>query len=218
MSKKKKRVGFDLDGTLAYDLGEPEFDYTKVGPPIMSRVELAKRYIAEDRFEVCIFTARASLKDYETIFDGTPEEFLAAVKKPIEEFCLKYLGKVVPIICEKDYLMDHFYDDRAYRMEKNVDETKESVSSLLGTALRALSSIEKRELLPQFRDDLEEALISTHEAAAEYDHISFPGYIRARTGCDRKNAQIVMKIIEGKYGRLDWDVIEDYLNEEPDLA
>lgn len=112
-------IGVDLDGTLA------EYDGFKgaghIGNPVPLMLARVQRWIAEGR-DVRIFTARV---DGGTVAlnlgnrDG--EQFLnvEAVKKPIQEWCLRHIGCVLPITCRKDYAMVELWDDRAVQVERN---------------------------------------------------------------------------------------------------
>lgn len=100
-------IAVDLDGTLAhYTRMEPG---RSIGEPIAPMVARVKAWLA-DGIEVRIFTARASpsLTDHDRF--------------EIEEWCLKHLGRVLPITATKDYRMVELWDDRAVRVRKNQGE------------------------------------------------------------------------------------------------
>jgi hypothetical protein len=107
-------IGVDLDGTLAhYDHWRGE---THIGAPIPEMLERVKRWLEEGR-EVRIVTARASR------IPALPEErrsysWRAAVAA-IEAWSLEHVGRVLPVTCEKDYLMLELWDDRAVTVEAN---------------------------------------------------------------------------------------------------
>jgi hypothetical protein len=106
--------GFDLDGTLAtYDgwkgaehVGEPTRQDSDVW------IALRKHLAAGD--EVRIFTARA-------YSDGTRERAIECMRgvQAIEQWCLKHMGKILPVTCVKDFGMISFYDDRCVQIEPN---------------------------------------------------------------------------------------------------
>jgi hypothetical protein len=103
-------IGVDLDGTLAEHL--PEFDISKIGPPIPAMVSTVKSYLANGK-KVKIFTARASL-----IFDLSWDEYNAQVKEPIDEWCRIHIGEALPITCSKDFYTIGIVDDIAVHAYK----------------------------------------------------------------------------------------------------
>ncbi len=108
-----KYVAVDFDGTLASFECDWPADYRCTGIPIPLMVERVKRWLAEGE-DVRIFTARMDC--YHPIQGPLTE---AQVKAPIEAWCLKYLGRVLPITNRKDYRMRVLYDDRAIQVEKD---------------------------------------------------------------------------------------------------
>jgi hypothetical protein len=112
-------IGVDLDGTLA------EYTVFKgagvIGAPIPLMVERVKRWLQEGK-DVRIFTARV---DGGTVAlnAGNPDgqQFLdvEAVKRPIREWCIKHLGRELPITNTKDYAMIELWDDRCVQVETN---------------------------------------------------------------------------------------------------
>lgn len=95
-------IGVDLDGTLAvYDYSKPVTE--EIGEPIGPMVERVKNWLSLE-CEVRIFTARASV----------PE-----LIPPIEQWCLKVFGQVLPVTNVKDFAMFQLWDDRAVRVELN---------------------------------------------------------------------------------------------------
>jgi len=93
----------DLDGTLAHYDDDGWKSPEHIGEPVPLMVERVKRWIAMGE-DVRIFTARC----------GHPEAI-----KPIEDWCLKHLGKVLPITATKDYQMIELWDDRAISVQRN---------------------------------------------------------------------------------------------------
>lgn len=103
---------FDLDGTLArHESGQ---GIRTIGEPIAGMVCLAKGLIDRGE-EVRIFTARACGAD-----GPDAHEYQINI---IEDWCLKHLGKRVPITATKDYSMIELYDDRAVGVTKNTGIT-----------------------------------------------------------------------------------------------
>jgi hypothetical protein len=94
-------IGVDLDGTLARYEGwlGPEI----IGEPVAPMLELVRQWLDCGR-EVRIFTARASVP---------------AQIPPIEEWCLRHLGRVLPVTNVKDFGMIELWDDRCVRVITN---------------------------------------------------------------------------------------------------
>lgn len=112
----QERVGFDLDRTLAVFKANPGDEYfpEKIGRPIPSMVELAKRHM-ERGDTVVIFTAR--------VWPGyTPErqEEARVALKAIQEWCVEVFGTILEVTCMKDPKMHRIYDDRAVTVEPNI--------------------------------------------------------------------------------------------------
>lgn len=97
-------IGVDLDGTLAhYDgFAGPEH----IGEPVVEMVERVQRWL-EAGLDVRIFTARVCYGDSQ------------GCRPAIEAWCLKHIGRVLPITCEKDYGMIELWDDRCVAVEPN---------------------------------------------------------------------------------------------------
>ena len=105
-AKRKKWIGVDLDGTLAYY--EKFEGADKIGEPIEKMTERVKKWLEEGK-DVRILTARVS-------GDGKDVE---VARKAIEKWCEEVFGKKLPITCEKDQMMEELWDDRAIQVEKN---------------------------------------------------------------------------------------------------
>lgn len=101
-------IGVDLDGTLAFYDGWVSPSH--IGPPIHKMLDRVKRWLEEGQ-EVRIFTARVSKEDEAVEARGR-----------IEEWCLLYLGEVLPITHMKDYQMIELWDDRCVQVEPNTGE------------------------------------------------------------------------------------------------
>lgn len=102
---RKGWIGVDLDGCLAYQ-PDGHYDPYVIGPPIPKMIARVKRILAEDRFEVRIFTARAAHKSKH-------------VNRAIQDWCLEHIGHVLPVTNEKDLNCVRIYDDRAVQVIKN---------------------------------------------------------------------------------------------------
>ena len=98
-------IAVDLDGTLAF-YGDSH-DALHVGEPIPAMVDRVKAWLAKG-IEVRIFTARVSIPEH-----------VRYVVPVIEAWCLKHIGRVLPVTCQKDYQMLRLYDDRAVQVEMN---------------------------------------------------------------------------------------------------
>lgn len=120
----------DLDGTLAYydkwrgseHVGEPV-------PAMLNRVQV----LLASGTEVKIFTARVSPQAI-ALNNDTREN----VVRPIEAWCLKHIGRILPITHEKDMAMIFLYDDRCKQVTANTGELVEEI---------AWQAIEERESL-----------------------------------------------------------------------
>jgi len=112
--------GFDLDGTLARD--DREWD-GGIGEPIPPMIENVK-FLLSHGIDVRIFTARVSKADGVGASSGleATDEFIAEQERVIQEWCLKHIGKVLPVTCIKDFHMVCLFDDRAYRVIRNTGE------------------------------------------------------------------------------------------------
>lgn len=110
---KKRWIAVDFDGTLAtFGCNWPN-DYRATGEPIPAMVERVRAWIAEGE-DVRIFTARMDC--YHPKFPNlTPK----AVRRPIQVWCIKHLGKLLPVTNKKDYWCKALYDDRAIQVEKD---------------------------------------------------------------------------------------------------
>jgi hypothetical protein len=101
-------IGFDLDGTLAEYDGWKGVDH--IGAPIYKTLEFVKDLLAQGE-QVKIMTARAGPQK-------NPQDRVYAIQA-IRAWCVKHLGKELPITHEKDFAMVWLYDDRCTRVEKN---------------------------------------------------------------------------------------------------
>jgi hypothetical protein len=99
---KRGWIGFDLDGTLAYYDEWRGGDH--VGEPIKPMMELLKKTIEEDKYDVRIFTARACV----------PEQIA-----PVKQWLLKHGLPDLEVTNIKDYDLIFFYDDRCVQVIPN---------------------------------------------------------------------------------------------------
>jgi len=97
-------IGVDLDGTLAYY--DQWRGISHIGAPIAPMVSLVRRYLARGQ-EVRIFTARVGDPGYAA---------------PIQAWCEKHIGRVLPITNVKDFACIMLYDDRAIQVVQNRGE------------------------------------------------------------------------------------------------
>lgn len=102
-------IGVDLDRTLAvYDKWEGPY---KIGKPVPLMVSRVKTWLAEG-CDVRVFTARVNkLKD--------DERDMRKVRKTIELWCVRHIGRKLKITCKKDQGMWELWDDRAVQVENN---------------------------------------------------------------------------------------------------
>ena len=92
-------IGVDLDGTLAQYTGWKGPGH--VGPPVKVMQRRVVRWLEEGR-DVRIFTARK-------------EESYPAIRR----WCVRWLGRQLPITATKDYGMVELWDDRAVQVIPN---------------------------------------------------------------------------------------------------
>jgi len=101
-------IGVDLDGTLAFK--NEDWEDERVGKPIPLMLERVKEWLAQGR-EVRIFTARVAPPH-------TPER-METHRRSVEQWCLEYLGEILPITATKDHYMGVLWDDRCVTVEHN---------------------------------------------------------------------------------------------------
>lgn len=105
--RNKDWIGVDLDGTLAVDNGVWEGP-DKIGAPIASMVMLV-RSLLKDGDDVRIFTARLSSPGYSK----------RKIKEPIERWCERHIGSVLPITNVKDHHCSCIIDNIAVGCHTN---------------------------------------------------------------------------------------------------
>lgn len=99
-------TGVDFDGTLV--------KYTEwhgpdvVGEPVEAMVTRVKGWLAAGK-DVRIFTARVA----------GPAAEAAHARAVIERWCIKHLGRVLPVTCRKDRDMTDLWDDRVVQLVPN---------------------------------------------------------------------------------------------------
>lgn len=116
-------IGVDLDGTLAhYDVWR---GISHIGEPIMPMLARVKDWLAQGK-DVRIFTARVD-GGAAAITAGNPNGHahrdVDQVRHHIEQWCLKHIGVVLPVTCQKDYGMIELWDDRAVQVIPNTGQT-----------------------------------------------------------------------------------------------
>ena len=94
-------IGVDLDGTLAQYGGWKGPD--TIGEPVPLMKERVMKWLNEGA-EVRIFTARAAI----------PEQVA-----PVQAWCLRHFGVVLPVTNVKDFGMIELWDDRAVGVVAN---------------------------------------------------------------------------------------------------
>jgi hypothetical protein len=105
-------IGVDFDGTLA--VYNEWVSASHCGEPIMPMVNRVRKWIEEGR-NVRIFTARV----YAPPNKALRQKEAAIAMLAIQEWCLKYLGKELPVTCVKDFAMIELWDDRCVQLERN---------------------------------------------------------------------------------------------------
>jgi len=122
LDKPQEWIAVDFDGTLA-TWGCPwNKDYSATGSPIPKMIGRVKKWLSEGK-DVRIFTARAD--QYHP--SGTLSS--SAMRRPLEAWCLKHLGQILPITNRKDYWCRVIYDDRAIQVIKDTGELIEKVEA-----------------------------------------------------------------------------------------
>lgn len=106
-NNKEVHIALDFDGTLAsYDTWEGQFN--NVGEPIPLMVAHLKSWLAKG-YKVSIFTARLSHSEFQSA------QSIAAIQKFLTDNGLP----ILPITCMKMFYFTHFFDDKAFHVEKN---------------------------------------------------------------------------------------------------
>lgn len=100
-------IGVDLDGTLAVYTGWQ--GPLHIGRPVERMVAHVKRWL-ENGNEVRIFTARVA--------EENPLA-LREILETIDLWCIKHIGRALPVTCKKDYGMVELYDDRCVQVIPN---------------------------------------------------------------------------------------------------
>jgi len=106
-------IAVDLDGTLAVSHHGENYDGVTIGEPIPNMVGRVKAWLSQGR-EVRILTARVSANSL-----ARNNKPMCEVVCAIEDWCIKHIGRALPITCEKCYNMEVLYDDRAIQVERN---------------------------------------------------------------------------------------------------
>lgn len=105
-------IGVDLDGTLAHYDGWKGVDH--IGEPIQPMVDLVKQWLNEGKC-VKIFTARMHGHGSPDLVSGGKIDALT----PIQDWCKKQFGEILPVTNVKDFGMLCLYDDRCVQVESN---------------------------------------------------------------------------------------------------
>lgn len=123
MSNSKGWYGVDLDGTLAfYDQWR---GISHIGEPIPAMLTRVKAWLAAGK-DVRIFTARVDGGEVALAMgnpDGEAHRDVPAVERHIRAWCLKHVGRELPVTCKKDYGMIELWDDRAVQVIPNTGRT-----------------------------------------------------------------------------------------------
>lgn len=104
----KTWIGFDLDGTTAYDDGWQGPQH--IGEPVPKIVQMIKDYLAQGK-TVKIFTARVAVDD--------PDCSIAEKIRIIQDWTEEHIGVRLEVTCVKDPMMELLYDDKAVRVVLN---------------------------------------------------------------------------------------------------
>jgi hypothetical protein len=99
-------IGVDMDGTLAKHSGGSVHG---IGDPVPAMVRRVRHWISAG-IDVRIVTARVSVAD--------PDE-VKRQRLLIMAWCIKHLGRSLPVQNWKDYAMVELWDDRAVQVIPN---------------------------------------------------------------------------------------------------
>lgn len=115
--KRTGWIGVDLDGTLAHwpDVRAEDADLTWIGEPIPAMLDRVKAWLSEGR-DVRIVTARVNPRSRWT---DSPTDRADRATAAIHDWCLRHLGRTIPVQYDKDSYMFELWDDRAVCVEKN---------------------------------------------------------------------------------------------------
>ena len=111
MSHLKGWIAVDLDGTLAEYNGWKGAGY--IGAPVPLMLKRVQEWIIKGE-DVRIFTARVSPQSIKVNNDT-----LENTVKPIQDWCEKHVGVVLPVTHEKDMAMVQLWDDRCVQVIPN---------------------------------------------------------------------------------------------------
>lgn len=138
-------IGVDVDGTACmyvnYRLQGGMF-----GPPIPAMWERIRRWLASGKYDVKLFTARASV-DY----PGRDAEFAQ-----LRRICVEQCGRELEITATKDFAMVQLWDDRAISVEMNTGYRTSRSAALVNyaDANDPLGHVEEGELMDRAEDAL----------------------------------------------------------------
>jgi hypothetical protein len=112
--------GVDLDGTLAH------FDHWRgpdhIGEPVPAMLARVKQWLTEGR-DVRIFTARVAASGLVNgDGDHDSHDFAAVQRCLIRAWCLRHVGRVLPVTATKDLACLELWDDRAIQVRRNTGE------------------------------------------------------------------------------------------------
>ena len=133
-------IGVDLDGTLA-KYGEWKGD-DHIGEPVPKMLNLVKMFVRMNK-DIRIFTARAN----------NPKGI-----KPIQDWCEKHIGKVLPITAKKDYQMLYCVDDRAKEVYPNSGIFVETTLTEIVDMILGISSMDDVVALKKYVNSLMEEI------------------------------------------------------------
>lgn len=106
---KRRWLGVDLDGTLAYDTNRT--DPYSIGPPIAPMVSRVKQWLAAG-FTVKLLTARMN----EMSYSSNQLRDLGLMEQALRAWCKEHIGEELECTMSKDGLMEVLWDDRAVRV------------------------------------------------------------------------------------------------------
>ena len=136
--------GVDFDGTLAMYDGDVFHPYPA---PIPAMVKIVREWLANG-VEVRIMTARASAVEMDSVSEQDYKRLIA----PVDNFCQKHFGQVLPITYKKDFQMVELWDDRAIQVIPNKGERADKRNPMDHLTIASKLYMEKKIDLQEFKD------------------------------------------------------------------
>jgi len=119
--KDQAWIAVDFDGTLAFH--DKWVPWDEFGQPIPLMLERVKAWLADGK-DVRIFTARVGTAENEEVCLMSGETFTREMMiARLDNWCLEYIGRTLPLTATKDKFMVELWDDRAVQVVPNTGRT-----------------------------------------------------------------------------------------------